>query len=83
VVPVGVIPDIGLAAHDATQWLLAWLGVLAADVAGTMAAALMASAIPPRMADNRRVPGLTAESDFTMSSLAGVSDKRITVNLFI
>jgi hypothetical protein len=54
VVPVGVVPDIGLAAQDATQraCVFVLLGGLAADAAGTMTAAPMMSAIPLRTADS-------------------------------
>jgi hypothetical protein len=67
------VPDIGLAAHDATQWaclspgVFAVPGGLAADAAGTMTAVPIMSAIPPRTADSRRVPGVMAENDFTVA----------------
>ena len=71
-----VLPDIGLAAQEATHPCRAPEAAEAAAVAragdaaaaGTMAAAPRTSAAPPRMAASRLVPALTDDSDFTFSS---------------
>jgi hypothetical protein len=66
------VPDIGLAAHDATH--LAGADEACADVddadeddadAGMSATAPRASAIPPTTAASRRVPVVTDDNDFT------------------